>query len=40
MIGLPDMAVSESVGSQEKDRTYDLLAEYFKAHVDMEAPYT
>ena len=37
MIGLPDIAVSESSGYQERDRAYDLLAEHFKAHVDMEA---
>jgi adenosylcobyric acid synthase len=36
-IGLPDIAVSESGGYQERDQAYDLLAEHFKAHVDMEA---
>jgi adenosylcobyric acid synthase len=37
MIGLPHIIVSESSGYQERDRAYDLLAEHFKAHVDMEA---
>jgi len=37
MIGLPDMAVSQSGGYEDRDRAYDLLAEHFKAHVDMAA---
>lgn len=37
MIGLPDIAVSESGGYQERDQAYDLLAEHFKAHMDMKA---
>ena len=37
MIGLPDITVSESSGNQKRDRAYDLLAEHFKVHVDMEA---
>ena len=36
-IGLPNITVSQSGGYQERDQAYDLLAEHFKAHMDMEA---
>jgi hypothetical protein len=36
MIGITNR-FSESDGYQERDRSYDLPADYFKAHMDMEA---
>lgn len=35
-IGLADIEVSELEGPAAKDREYDLLAEYFESHIDVE----
>jgi len=35
-IGLPDIEVSELEGPESKDREYDLLAEYFESHIDVD----
>jgi len=34
-IGLPDIKTSTLEGPKAKDREYDLLAEYFKSHIDV-----
>jgi adenosylcobyric acid synthase len=34
-IGLPDIKTSTLEGLEAKDREYDLLAEYFESHIDM-----
>jgi len=34
-IGLPDVETSTLEGLEAKDREYDLLAEYFEIHIDM-----
>jgi adenosylcobyric acid synthase len=35
-IGLPDVKTSTLEGPEAKDREYDLLAEYFEAHIDVD----
>jgi len=35
-IGLPGIEVSELEGPEAKDREYDLLAEYFESHIDVD----
>jgi len=34
-IGLADVETSELEGLEAKDKEYDLLAEYFEAHIDV-----
>jgi adenosylcobyric acid synthase len=36
-IGLPDIKTSELEGLEARDREYDLLAEYFEEHIDVES---
>ena len=36
-IGLPDVKTSNLEGLEAKDREYDMLAEYFESHIDVNA---
>jgi adenosylcobyric acid synthase len=36
-IDLPDIKTSELEGFEARDREYDLLAEYFAEHIDVES---
>ena len=36
-LGIDDLEIAEESGMQARDRQYDLLAEHFKKHVDVDA---